>query len=65
MTMLAIQPDDLFRGTEERGARFVFDEYCVAKPTEQVFEKEETIVSSNRGWADGSLVIDAQRFCGK
>ena len=44
MTMLAIKTDDLFRGTEERGTRFIFDEYCVAKPAEQVFEEEETII---------------------
>jgi hypothetical protein len=58
MAMLAIKTDDLFRGTEERGTRFIFDEYCVAKPTEQVFEKEETIVPANRNGADGSLIID-------
>jgi hypothetical protein len=65
MTMLAIKPDDLFRGTEERGARFIFDEDCVAKPAEQVFEEEKTIIPANRDWADGSLIINTQRFSGK
>jgi hypothetical protein len=65
MTMLAIEPDDLFRGAEECGTRFIFDEYCVAKPAEQVFEKEETIIPANRNGADGSLIVNTQRFCGK
>jgi hypothetical protein len=65
MTMLAIKSDDLFRGTEERGARFIFDEYGVAKPAEQVFEEEETIIPANRDGADGPLIVNTQRFCGK
>jgi hypothetical protein len=58
MTMLTIEPNDLFRGAEECGTRFVFDKYCVAEPAEQVFEKEETIITANRNGTDGSLIID-------
>ena len=65
VAVLAVKPDDLFRGTEERGARVIFNEDCVSKSAEQVLEEEEIIVSSNRDWADNTLIIYTQRFCGK
>ena len=40
---LGLEPNDLFGGTEERGAGFVFDKNCVTKTAEQIFEEEECL----------------------
>ena len=65
VTMLAVKPDNLLCSTEERRAGFVFYKDCMTKPTEQIFKEEETIVPSDRNWADDTLVIYTQRFGGK
>ena len=61
--MALVERDNLLSSLKERFARLIFDEDCVAIPTEQVFEKEEACVTPDGGGVDCALIVDAEDLC--